>query len=424
MRILGRDISLNPFARRAKNATLTDAEFWREIFGYFRSHAGIDVTPMRAMGVATVFACVNVISRSFSTLPLKLYRALPDGGRVEAREHHLYSLLHDAPNDEMTSADFRRAVQANVTLRQAGYATIVRNGLGEIVELHPIAPQDIRPERSAGGDLGYRLKEQWMPARQILHIRGLTFNGVNALDTIGTAKECIGLAIALQDNAALFFGNGSRPGAILSHPKSLSDPARARLKESFEAKSKADKAWSMMLLEEGLTYAAMRADNDKSQMHESRVQQAKEVAQVFGIPPHKVGILENATFSNIEEQSIEYVVDCILPWAHTWEQTLNQKLLTPEERRAGYSFGFVLEGLLRGDIATRFAAYAVGRQWGWLCVDEIRERENMNPLPDGKGKIYLQPLNMGEPGSERQTAAADNLRETASSRRQKTASAA
>jgi HK97 family phage portal protein len=428
VRIFGRNLSLNPFAWRARNATLTDKEFWDEIFGLLKTASGITITPQKAMGVATVYACVNAISRTFSTLPLKLYRSLPGGGRTEAREHPLYSILHDAPNEEMTSADFRRAVQANATLRQAGYALIVRNGMGEIAELRPIENKDIRPERSTSTNrLGYMLREdgteRWKDASQILHIRGLTFNGITAVDTMVTARECIGLAIALQDNAARFFGNGSRPGAILSHPKSLTDPARVRLKESFEAASKAGKAWSMMLLEEGLTFAAMRSDNDKSQMHESRVQQAKEIAQVFGIPPHKVGILENATFSNIEEQAIEYVGDCILPWAHTWEQTLNQKLLTPEERRV-YSFGFVLEGLLRGDIASRYAAYAVGRQWGWLNVDEIRERENMNPLPDGKGQIYLQPLNMGEPGSESQGEAAKALRETAASRRTSSRSAA
>jgi HK97 family phage portal protein len=405
VRIFGRNLSLPGFGRH-RAATLTDREFWDEIFGYLKTASGIDVTPIKAMGVSTVFACVHAISRSFSTLPLKLYRRLPTGGQVEAQDHPLYSLLHDAPSGEMTSADFRGAVQANATLRQAGYALIVRDGLERIVELRPIANSDIRQDRDAAGTLGYWLRENgaevWCQARSILSIRGLTFNGITGADIITTARECIGLAIALQDNAAKFFGNGSRPGAILSHPKTLSKEAIARLKESVDAQVTGKKAFSTLVLEEGLVYAAQRADNDKSQMLESRVQQDKAICQIFGIPPHKVGILENATFSNIEEQSIEYVGDTILPWAVRWEQSLNQKLLTPEERRAGYFFGFVLDGLLRGDIATRYMAYALGRQWGWLCVDEIRGKENMNPLPDGKGQIYLQPLNMGEPGSEKQ----------------------
>ena len=419
MRFFGRQLRL-PRLFRARNATLTDAEFWREIFGAFTSAAGVKVTPAAALGVSTVFACVNVVSRSFATLPLKLYRKVPGGGREVAIEHPLYSLLHDAPNDEMTSSDFRRALQANAVLRQQAYALIVRNGLGEIVELRPIENRDIRPERDPAGVLGYRLKGEPAEASRVLHIRGLTLDGITGLDTVGTARECIGLAIALQDNAARFFGNGSRPGAILEHPGSLSEEGARRLRESFEALYKgSENAFRTAVLEEGLKYVAQRTDNDKAQLVESRVQQAKEIAQVFGIPPHKVGILENATFSNIEEQSIEYVTDAILPWCTQWEQTLNQKLLSREERRV-YSFAFTLEGLLRGDIATRFAAYATARQWGWMNVDEIRERENLNPLPGGLGQIYLQPLNMGEPGAERQDTA-QNLRETAARRRRRAA---
>lgn len=401
MRVFGRNIHL-PWVKNEETSGLANPSEWfvRMLLRQL-ALSGVNVTPLRALGVATVYACVNVTARTMSTLPVKLQRELPAGGFVNATEHYLYSLVKDEPNDDMTSAAFRRAVQANATLRKAGYALINRNGLGEVAELVPIEFCDIREEQLVpNGPIVYKLKDKVVSSRDLLIINGLTFNGICGMDMLSIAKECIGLAIALQDNASRFFGNGSRPGGTLEHPMTLSQEAQDRLREQIETKVKGpDNAWNLMILEEGLKYVAQRSDNDSAQFNESRVYQDKAIARHFCIPQHKVGILDNAKFNNIEQENTSYVTDAMLPWVTQWEQEMNRKLLSKEERAAGYGFKFNLEGLLRGDIKTRYESYSLGRQWGWLCADEIREKEDMNPLPEGKGKIYLQPSNMVPAGT-------------------------
>lgn len=389
----------NPFRRTEQNSVLSNPDQWliEAILGGLSTAAGVTVTPLKAIGIATVFACVNRISGSIGSSPLKLYKRLPDGGSVEATEHPLYSLMLDSPNPEMTSVDFKGAMQTNATMRQNGHGLIVRDGFGEVAEIWPIEPQDISMLRDpATQDVKYYLRGKEVPSRSILHLKGFTANGVIGLDTITAAREVIALAIALQDNAARFFSNGSRPGVILEHPQRLSDQAAKRLRESFDALFKGTgNAYKTVVAEEGMKVALQRQDNRSSQFQEARLAQAKELCQIFGVPPHKVGILDEANFSTIEQQNIEYVSDTITPWARRWEQSCAMKLLRPEERGV-YFFRFDLGDLLRGDMASRYDAYATARNWGFMCVDEIREREGMNPLPDGKGKIFLEPLNMQE----------------------------
>lgn len=364
-----------------------------------KSTSGINVTPLKALGVPTVYACVNHLAKDVAKLPIKLYRRV-DGRKEEATDHPLYSLMHDAPNAEMTSTDFRKAMQANLSLRQNAVAIIVRNGRGEVAELYPVDPVDLRLHREKYGPLEYWVDNVRQDPSKILHLKGFTVNGVAGHDLIHTVHDVIGLAVALQDNAAKFFGNGSRPGGLLSHPGSLSDKAFARLKEEMEQKhGGVQNAYKMMILEEGLKYESSRVDNDKSQFIESRKHQDVAICQVFGVQPHKVGILDRATFSNIEQQNIEYVVDTLLPELRTWEQALNAKLLSPRER-GEYYFEFNVDGQLRGDFKTRMEGYAIARQNGWMNADEIRSLENMNPLPDGLGQRYLEPLNMQPAGTD------------------------
>lgn len=373
--------------QNSTSSGLAAPERWliEALFGGISSAAGVKVTPLRAMGVSTVYACVNRIAGTVSTLPLKLCQKTPEGGSRDATELPLYSLMHDQPNPEMTSATFRRTMQANKSLRNVAFAYIVFNGLGEVVELVPIPPWEITFQRPPGSiDLVYTVRGQIVPPKNILHLKGMTLDGVWPLDMTGMMRDTIGLAIALQDNAAKFFANGSRAGATLEHPGKLSAKSAARLKESFEKNYKGtDKAYSTLLLEEGMKLVSQRETSSDSQMEESRKRQSQEIAQFYGVPPHKVGILDNATFGNIEEQNIEYVVDCIVNEITEWEQTMNMKLLTVEQRAEGYYFCFVVDGLLRGSITTRYAAYAVARNWGWLSRNDIRKLENMSPIKGG-----------------------------------------
>lgn len=360
-----------------------------------RTKSGITVNRDNALGVATVFACVNKISQTVSCLPFQIFRRLPGGGREPAADHPLYSILHDQPNPEMTSVDFRTAMQSNLTLRRNAIALIVRDGFGRVAELWPVEEIDYKIRRdSATKRLIYTIDGQEYGPDSVLHLRQATFNGIVGLDAMTQAREAIALAITLQDNAARFFANASRPGGFLEYPGVLKDAELKRLKESFEQSYKGtENAYKLAILEHGMKFQATQTDNEKAQLNESRLFQAKDIARIFGVPPHKVGILDNATFSNIEHQSIEWVSDTLLPIATVWEASCNMRLLTKEERKT-YFVKLNLEGLLRADIKTRYEAYGIGRQWGWLCADEIREREDQNPLPDGKGQIYLTPANM------------------------------
>lgn len=377
---------LVPSFLRPSNASLSnpDREILEALIGMSNTASGVTVTPIKAMAVSTVYACVNRIAGTVASLPLKLYRRGATGSVEEATDHPLYRLMHSRPNDEMTSVTFRRTMQANKSLRNVSYAFIVRNGLGEVTDLTPIAPQDITLERATSNSpLVYRVRGTIVQASQILHLKGLSMDGVVPMDLVGTAREAIALAIVLQDNAARFFSNSSRPGAVLEHPGKLSPEAAKRLRESFEKNYKgSENAYKVALLEEGLKLASNRAHNTDSQFEESRKRQALEITQFFGLPPHKVGILDNATFSNIEEQNLEYVVDTIGLEVAEWEQTLNNQLLNPEEQKTLF-FAFKMEGLLRGAIATRYAAYAIGRNWGWLSPNDIRRMENLNPIKGG-----------------------------------------
>jgi HK97 family phage portal protein len=395
MRIFGRSLRL-PWEPKA--ATLASPEGWlvEALLGQLAA-SGVRVTPLTVMGIPTVLACVNRVSGTMACLPVKLFRRVGEGS-VPATEHYLYNLISTEPvPGEMTSARMRRAVQATATLRNQAWTLINRNGLDEVAELVPIEPQDFEI-RDMAGKKTYWLKGQQVSERDLLSITGLTFNGLCGADPLRYAKEAIGLTIALQDNAARFFANGSRPGGILSHPNSLSEEAQDRLRKKMTQQTSGKNAYALMVLEEGLTYTLQRETNQASQFTEQRKQQDEAICRIFGVPQSKAGIMSDAHYNNVEQENQSYVTDCILPWVVEWEQTLSMKLLRPEEKGT-YFFKFNLAGLLRGDLLSRYQSYAIGRNWGWLNVDEIRAMEELNPLPDGDGKIYLQPLNMQEAGA-------------------------
>jgi len=352
------------------------------------SAAGLPVTPLSALGVPTVHACVNAVSRSIASIPLKLYRRKPSGGKELAMDHRLYSLLHDAPNDEMTSADFRRAVQANATLRNSGYAQIIRNGMGEVVALYPIENKDIRPDRSANGKLIYLVKNEQTDAAKILHIKGLTLNGISGLDSIGTARESIGLALALQDHGARYFANASTPSMGIEIPTNLSPTQLKDFADKWDAANTGANKHKRSILFGGAKFASIpQTNNEQSQFLEAKIYQDKCIAQTFGVPQIKAGITDAAHFNNVEQENQNYVTDTLMSWCKQWEQSLNQKLLTVAERSV-YFFEFSLDGLLRGDAQTRASFYKTLIEAGVITRNEVREKENMNPA-DGLDRFVI-----------------------------------
>lgn len=377
---------------------LKDPSAWlmQSLIGAAQNATGISVTPLRAMGVASVFACVRVLSDTIGTLPLDIKQKVGRSSRL-ALGHRLYPVLHDMPNEEMTSTDVRSAMQANLSLRSNCYAEVLRDLDGDPVGLYPVEAHKVDVYRnSQTKKLQYRLMESGatLSAKDVVHIRANTFNGILGIDVLTSVRECIALAIALQDNAAKFFGNGSRPGGVLEHPASLSTEAQERLRNQIEAQTGGKNLYRMLVLEEGLKYVAQRSENKDSQFDESRQAQDLNICRVFGVPPHKIGINSGQPRANVEQDNLSFISETIRPICIRWEQTLNAKLLSPEERDQGFYIEFDLDAILRGDLKSRFDAYAVARQWGWMSANDIREKEGMIPIEGGD--VYLQPLNMAD----------------------------
>jgi HK97 family phage portal protein len=382
-----------PFTKPSNVAATTTlsnpADWMREVFGRSVS-SGVTVTPLTAVGVPTVFACVNAVSRSLASIPLDLYRRTADGGKEIVTEgdrlYYLHELVHNAPNAEMTSSSFRRAVQANATLRNAGYAMIVRNGLGEVVELYPIPNADITPRRDVeGGQLYYLVRGQRVEASKILHIKGLTFDGLIGMDAVSIAREAIGLAIALQDHGAKYFPNASTPSMTIEFPQNMSPEQLKSFAAEFDKNhSGPSNTWKRMFLWNGakLSNARGQTNNEQAQFIESKIYQDKAICQAFGVPQVKAGVLEKAHYNNVEQENKNYVTDTLMPWAVEWEQALNYKLLSPKDRRR-YFFEFDFDDLTRADIAARYAALQIALQNGLKSRNEGRREENLNPVEGG-----------------------------------------
>ena len=355
------------------------------------------LTADEALKVGTVYACVRVISETVATLPCILYRRLPDGGKERAVDHPLYQVLHDAPNLFQDATQFYEMMTGHVVLRGNAYAKI--DFQGGTTTLTPLNPEKIRVKVAQDGR--YKFYEYsnggaivTIRPEQMLHLYGLSSDGYQGLSPIDLAMRTVSLAKKQEVYADRMFTNQASPGGVLRHPGKLSKEAAERLKVDFERKyAGADKSGSTMLLEEGMEWQTVGLTNEQAQFLEGRKFSRNDIAAWFRIPPHKIGDLEHATFSNIEHQALEFVTDTIRPWLVRWERALMRALFTPLERQE-YTVEFLVDAIVRGDIQTRFNAYAIARQWGWLSVDEIRAKENMNPLPDGSGKIYLSPLNM------------------------------
>jgi HK97 family phage portal protein len=364
------------------------------------STSGVRVTPLKAMGVATVFSCVNVIAKTVATLPLKVYRRRGDS-REEAYDHPAYDLLHNAPNDDMTSYDFRMAVTSSLVLRGTGYAQVRRDQTGGLFDLTPVDYDRVKLEVGPQDSIVYRVDGINRPVskEEMLHLKGYTRNGFIAEDSVNLLSDVIGLAIALDQSASAFFRNGQVSSAVLEHPSQLSDKAYTRLKEEFKDRySGVANHHKTPILEEGMTLKTNRANNTDSQFDETRIRQAHSICGLYGVPPHKVGLVNNQPRANVEEENSMFTADTIRPICVIWEQVLNQRLFSPQERRELY-VEYDLSGMLRGNLESRYKAYAIGRQWGLLSANDCRRKENLNSIGE-KNDVYLTPLNMIPAGTE------------------------
>ena len=367
--------------------------------------SGKAVTERSAMQMTAVYSCVRILAEAVAGLPLHLYRYKEDGGKEKALDHPLYLLLHDEPNPEMSSFVFRETLMTHLLLWGNAYAQIIRNGKGEVIALYPLMPNRMVVDRDIHGQLYYQYTRSTeeaptmkgvtvnLPPSDVLHIPGLGFDGLVGYSPIAMAKNAIGMAIACEEYGAKFFANGAAPGGVLEHPGTIKDPQRVResWQSTFGGSGNSNK---IAVLEEGMKYTPIGISPEQAQFLETRKFQINEIARIFRVPPHMVGDLEKSSFSNIEQQSLEFVKYTLEPWLVRWEQSIQRTLFSPEEKKRSFA-KFNVEGLLRGDYASRMSGYATARQNGWMSANDIRELENLDRIPteDG-GDLYLINGNM------------------------------
>ena len=391
------------FHSRDKPTNATSGSSYRFFLG--GSTSGKTVTERSAMQITAVYSCVRILAEAIAGLPLHLYTYKEDGGKEKAIGHPLYLLLHDEPNPEMSSFVFRETLMTHLLLWGNAYAQIIRNGKGEVVALYPLMPNRMTVDRDSSGQLfySYQMNNSDAPTMKagavilkpsdVLHIPGLGFDGLVGYSPIAMAKNAIGLAIATEEYGAKFFANGATPGGLLEYPGTVKDPDRVR--ESWnKGFSGSQNAGKVAILEEGMKYTPISIAPEQAQFLETRKFQINEIARIFRVPPHMVGDLEKSSFSNIEQQSLEFVKYTLDPWVVRWEQSLSRALFTPEEKKQ-YFFKFNVEGLLRGDYQSRMNGYATARQNGWMSANDIRELENLDRIPaEEGGDLYLINGNM------------------------------
>ena len=376
-------------------------------FAFFMgsSSSGKSVTERSAMQMTAVYACVRILSEAVAGLPLHFYRYKEDGSKEMAIDTNLYHLLHDEPNPEMSSFVFRETLMTHLLLWGNAYAQIIRNGKGEIIALYPLMPNKMQVDRDESGKLYYTYTRSegeantmqgssvTLEPKDVLHIPGLGFDGLVGYSPIAMAKNAIGLAIATEEFGSKFFANGAAPSGVLEHPGTIKDPTRVR--EAWQSQfGGSGNSGKVAVLEEGMKYTPISISPEQAQFLETRKFQINEIARIFRVPPHMVGDLEKSSFSNIEQQSLEFVKYTLDPWVVRWEQSLSRSLLSEDEKKQ-YFFKFNLEGLLRGDYQSRMNGYAIARQNGWMSANDIRELEDLDKLsPEQGGDLYLVNGNM------------------------------
>lgn len=373
------------------STNLSDPNAWLQGWiGGSTTNSGAKVSAVNAVTIPAVYAAVRVISESIASLPFHVYERT-DTGKERVSGHVINQIMGREANSEMTAFTLRETLMSHVLLWGNGYAEIERNRRGDVIGLWPLMPDKTEVIRKDGvkhyltkvNGKAIRLED-----RNVLHVPGLSHDGLKGYSPITLMRESLGLTIAAEEFGARMFSNNARPSGVLEHSGKLSLEAAERLKKSWASIHQGlSNSHRVAILEEGLQWKQMSINPDDAQFLETRKLQKTEVATMFNIPPHMIGDLEHATFSNIEHQAIQFVVHTIRPWLVRWEQEINRKLLD------GDYFGeHIVEGLLRGDVKSRYDAYAIGRQWGWLSVNDVRKLENQNDI-DG-GDVYLSPMNM------------------------------
>ena len=365
------------------------------LFVFGKSDSGMNVDEKSAMQIATVYACVRLLAESVAQLPLHLYRVTDPDGQEKALDHPLYKILFREPNPEMTSFSYWEAVMTHLLLWGNSYSQIIRDGKNTVLGIYPLLPENVEIDRTENGELYYIYhaytnevpgetnKDVIFRRDEILHIPGLSFNGLVGFSPIAMMKNSLGTTMAVEKYGSAFFKNGAQPAGVLEHPGVLKDPQKIR-DNWVNAYGGPGNAHKVAVLEEGMAYKPISLPPEDSQFLSTREFGVEEICRMFRVPPHMVQDLKRATFSNIEHQSIDFVVHTLDPWLVRIEKAIVKDLLLDDEKDMFFP-KFNVDGLLRGDYKSRMDGYSVGISTGIISPNEARRKENMPPLPEEEG---------------------------------------
>lgn len=358
-----------------------------------KANSGQTVSAETALNVTSVYSCVRLISETIASLPLVLYKKT-EYGKELADSHPLYDIIHDKPNEYQTSFEFREMIVGHLLLRGNSYCFIERSAK-RVKQLIPLNPTKMVVKRLNGNIIYIYThedgREEKFKNSEIWHVRGMSSDGLVGLSPVSVAREAIGLAMAAEEYESRVFENDSRPSGILSVQGRLDKEAQSNLKNSWQAAFTGKNRHKVAVLEEGMTWTSIGMSNNDIQFLELRKFQTIEICRIFRVPPHLIFDLDRATFSNIEEQGMEFIQYSLLPWLVRIEQSMNNTLLTPVDRK-NYFTSHKIEGLLRGNTTSRYSAYSTALNNGIMSINEVRSLENMNPIENGDK--YLVPLNL------------------------------
>jgi len=369
------------------------SDFWYTPIGE-QTASGIRVSEDTALRNTAVYSCVRILSETIASLPLDVYRDT-NGNKQKLKDHNLHEILHNTPNHFQTSCEFRDTLQSHTGLRGNGYARIEWSGSGVVNALYPLPTNRVIPKFTDNGRLVYQVKDEQglvvdqIPANEIFHLKGMSFDGLEGLSPVALHRETIGASFAAQEYGSRLFSNDATPRGILEHPTGFKDKeAFNRFRRSWQDQQTGTNRHKTAVLEDGMKYTEIGMSNEDAQFLETRKYSVTDIARIFRIPPHMIGDLDRSTNNNIEHQGIEFVVHTIRPWLVRWEQAIKKALIVEDD----VFVEFNVDGLLRGDMKSRYEAYRSGIESGHLTRNEARSLENRNSI-DGLDEP-LTPMNM------------------------------
>ena len=387
------------FSGIEKRVSLANPDAWlTTVLGGAQTDSGVLVDEDKALTLAAVWACHRVLAETLASLPLPVYRRLTPRGKERFPQHDLYEVLHDQPNREMTSFAFRETLMHHLVGWGNAYAEIEYDRAGRVIGLWPLLPDrtwPVRKNKVLSFMTRVNNRDIKLSADRVFHIHGLGFNGMVGYSPIAMHRESIGLGLAAQTFGARFFGSGAKPGGHLEYPGKFRSAEQKRdyARQFDEAQSGLTNAQRTLILDQGMEFKTTSIPPDDAQFLQTRDFQVRDIARIYRVQPHMIGDLKDATYANIEQESISFVVHTMRPWFVRWEQAIRRDLIRPQDQDRVFA-EFLVDGLLRGDAAARFTSYNIARNGGWFSANDIRALENMNPLPGKSGDLYLVPLNM------------------------------